>query len=96
MNKTVCLGFPIVEPSKILLYEFWYDFVKPKYHENAKLYMDTNSFIVYIKTWYLWRYCRSIEARFDNSNYELVSNWINGRSVDGKAMTKFVRLRAKT
>ena len=48
MNKTVCLGFPIVEPSKILLYEFWYDFVK--YHENAKLYMDTNSFIVYIKT----------------------------------------------
>ena len=50
MNKTVCLGFPIVEPSKILLYEFWYDFVKPKYHENAKLYMDTNSFIVYIKT----------------------------------------------
>ena len=33
------------------MYEFWYDYVKPKYGEKAKLcYMDTDSFIVYIKT----------------------------------------------
>ena len=33
------------------MYEFWYDYIKPKYQHNAKLcYMDTNSFIVYIKT----------------------------------------------
>ena len=32
------------------MYEFWYDYVKPKYGEKAKLcYMDADSFIVYIK-----------------------------------------------
>ena len=32
------------------MYEFWYDYVKPKYRENAKLcYMDTDSFIVHLK-----------------------------------------------
>ena len=33
------------------MYEFWYDYVKPNYGEKTKLYyMDTDSFIVYIKT----------------------------------------------
>ena len=51
MSKAVCLGLSILELSKILMYEFWYDYLKPKYGEKVKLcYMDTNSFIVYIKT----------------------------------------------
>ena len=51
MNKAVYLGLSILDLSKILMYEFWYDYVKPKYGEKAKLcYMDTDSFIVYIKT----------------------------------------------
>ena len=33
------------------MYEFWYDYVQLKCHENAKLcYKDTDSFIIYIKT----------------------------------------------
>ena len=33
------------------MYEFWYDFVKPKYSENGKIcYMDTDGFIVHVKT----------------------------------------------
>ena len=33
------------------MYEFWYDYVKPKYSENAKIcYMDTDGFIVHVKT----------------------------------------------
>ena len=33
------------------MYEFWYDYIKPKYQDNAKLcYMDTGSFTIYIKT----------------------------------------------
>ena len=47
MNKFVYLGISILDLSKTVMYEFWYDYVKLKYSENAKLYyMDTGSFIV--------------------------------------------------
>ena len=51
MNKPLYLGLSVWELSKIVVYEFWYGHVQPKYGEKAKLcYMDTDSFIVYIKT----------------------------------------------
>ena len=51
MNKLVYQGLSILEISKSLMYEFWYDYIKTKYQNNAKLcYMDTGSFIIYIKT----------------------------------------------
>ena len=52
MNKPVSLGLSILELNKMLVYEFWYDYVKLKYSEKAKLcYVDTGyGFIVYIKT----------------------------------------------
>ena len=37
MNKSVYLGLLIFELSKIVIYVFWYDYVKPKYDEKAKL-----------------------------------------------------------
>ena len=50
MNKPVYLGLSILEISKTLMYEFWYDYMKPKYDDNIKLcYMDTDSFIMHIK-----------------------------------------------
>ena len=50
MNKPVYLDLSILELSKIVICEFWYDYVKPKYGQKAELcYMDTESFIVYIK-----------------------------------------------
>ena len=55
------------------MHEFWYDQVKPKYDEKAKLdYMDTDSFIVYIKTDDIHKgIAQDIETRFDTSNCEL-------------------------
>ena len=51
MNKPLYLGFPTLEFSKTLMYEFWYDYIKPKYQDNAKVcYMDTASFIIHIKS----------------------------------------------
>ena len=51
MNTPAYLGLSILEPSKAVIYEFWYDCVKPKYGEKAKLcYMDTDSFFVYMYT----------------------------------------------
>ena len=50
MNKQVYLVLTILNISKTLMYEFWYDCIKPKYHYNAKLcYMDTDSLIIHIK-----------------------------------------------
>ena len=46
MNKPVHLGLSIIQLSKILMYEFWYDYVKPKYCEKAIFcYMDELSWI---------------------------------------------------
>ena len=50
MNKPIYLGLSILEISKLLIYEFWYDYMKSKFGDNIKLcYMDTDSFIMNIK-----------------------------------------------
>ena len=51
MNKPIYLGLCILEISKIIMYEFWYDYVKNKYGNKARLcYMDTDSFVINMKT----------------------------------------------
>ena len=49
MNKPVYLALSILETSKMVMYEFWYDYVKPK-HQKAKLHGYSQLFLVYIKT----------------------------------------------
>ena len=73
MNKPVYLGFSVLELSEILMYEFWYDYVKPKYGEKAKLfYIDTDSFIVYLKIVDIYdEIAEDVETRFDTSSFEL-------------------------
>ena len=45
MNKQIYLGQAILDISKTLMYEFWYDYIKPKYEDKARLsYMDADSF----------------------------------------------------
>ena len=69
INKPIYLGLSILELNKILMYGFWYDYVKPKYGEKVKLYyMDTDSFIVYIKTFNIYEdIAEDVETRFDTS-----------------------------
>ena len=51
MNKPVHLGMSILDISETLMYEFWYDYIKSKYQDNANLcYMDTDSSIIHIKS----------------------------------------------
>ena len=73
MNKPIYLGLSILEISKILMYEFWYDYMKPKYNNDVKLcYMDTDSFVMHIKTNDFYKDIASVvENRFDTSNYEV-------------------------
>ena len=51
VHKPVYLGLSILEISKIVMYEFWYDHIKSEHGEKAKsCYMDTDCCIIYIKT----------------------------------------------
>ena len=108
MNKFVYLGISILDLSKTVMYEFWYDYVKLKYSENAKLcYMDTGSFIVHVKTDDIYKDIVEYgKARFDTSNFEIkkplpkVKNkkviGIMKDELGGQIMKEFVKLRAKT
>ena len=73
MNKPIYLGLSILEISKILMYEFWYDYMKPKYDNNVKLcYVDTDSFIMNIKMNDFYEdIANDVENGFDTSNYEV-------------------------
>ena len=56
MNKAIFLGLSILELGKIVMYKFWYDYVKLKYEEKVKLFwMDTSNFFVN----YLMVYCKT-------------------------------------
>ena len=57
--------------SKIVIYQFWYDYLKPKYREKSKLYyMNTDSVIVYLKTEDIYvAIAKDVKKKIDTSNY---------------------------
>ena len=73
MNKLVYLGLSRLDISKTEMYEFWYDYLKPKYNDKAKMcYINTDSFIVHIKTEDIYNdISEDIETRFDTSNHNV-------------------------
>ena len=73
MNKLIYLGLLILKISKTLMYEFWYDYMKPKYDDNVKLcYTDTDRFIINIKTKDFFKdIANDVEKWFDTSSYEV-------------------------
>ena len=107
MNKPVYLGQAIIDLSKIIMYEFHYDYMVPKYGEMIKLcYMDTDSYVYDIKTADFYKdIAEDAENRFDTSGY------VNNRplpigknkkviglmkdELGGEIMKEFVSLRPK-
>ena len=50
MNKPIYLAMSILDISKTLIYDFWYDYINPTYQGRAKLcYKNTGSFVIHIK-----------------------------------------------
>ena len=108
MNKPIYLGLSILGVSKLLMYEFWYDYMKPKYGDNVKLcFMDTDSFIMNLKTEDFYKDIdNDVEKRFDTSNYECDRPLPTGKNkkviglmkdeLGGRVITEFVALRPKT
>ena len=107
MNKPIYLGLSILDISKITMYEFWYDYVKIKYEDKARLcYMDTDSFAVNIKTKDFYKdTSQDVNKRFDTSNYTFdrpLPTGINKKAIGlmkdelgGDIITEFVALRPK-
>ncbi|XP_057308928.1 uncharacterized protein LOC130647182 isoform X1 [Hydractinia symbiolongicarpus] len=109
MNKPVYRGQVILDISKLIMYEFHYDYMQPKYGSKLQLcYMDTDSFVYLIRTEDFYRdNAQDLEDRFDASAY----NPDDGRPLSigknekvvglmkdelgGKIMTEFITLRAK-
>ena len=86
MNKPIYLGLSILDISKILMHEFWYDYMKPKYGNND-FYKDISI---------------DVDKRFDTSNYEINKPLPTGKNkkviglmkdeLGGKIITEFVTL----
>ena len=108
MNKPVYLGQAILDLSKIMMYEFHYDYMIPKYGlEKLKLcYMDTDSLVYEIKTEDFYAdIVDDVPSRFDTLGYcpnrplpvgqnEKVIGLMKNE-LGGKIMTEFVALRPK-
>ena len=107
MNKPVYLGQAILDLSKLIMYEFHYDYMQPKYGDRLQLcYMDTDSYVYDIKTEDFYKdIAEDVESRFDTSAYsnnlplpigknKKVIGLMKGE-LSGGIMKEFVALRAK-
>ena len=109
MNKPVYLGMCILDLSKIIMFDFHYKYIKPKYGKQAKLlFTDTDSFLYEIQTEDFYKdISRDVKDRFDTSDYPEghpsgiptgINKKVLGMFKDeaaGKTIKEFVGLRAK-
>ena len=109
MNKPVYLGMSILELSKIIMFDFHYKYIKPKYGNKAKLlFTDTDSFLYEIQTEDFYKdIAGDVRDRFDTSDYPEghpsgiptgINKKVLGKFKDeaaGKVIKEFVGLRAK-
>ena len=72
MIKHIYLGMTILDISKSLMYNFWYDYIKPKYGGRAKLcYTDTDSFVINIIAEDFFKdIAPDVDILFDTFNYD--------------------------
>ena len=108
MNKPIYLGLSILEISKIIIYKFWYDYVKTKYGDMVKLcYTDTDSLVMATKTKDFYKgIAQDVQERFDTSNYSVDRPLPKGKNkkviglmkdeLGGGIITEFIVLRPKT
>ena len=109
MNKPVYLGMCILDLSKTIMYDFHYNYIKPKYEAKAKLlFTDTDSFLYEIETEDFYKdISGDVKDRFDTSDYPEnhpsgiptgINKKVLGMFKDeaaGKRIKEFVGLRAK-
>lgn len=107
MNKPIIIGLCVLEISKITMYAFLYEYLKPKYGENITVaYTDTDSFILAIEVENFYEDMRLNPSKFDTSNYSN-SNVYNIKpdnkkvpgifkdELGGEPMVEFAGIRSK-
>ena len=107
LNKPVYVGMSVLELSKWLMYDFYYNLLKPTYPEGGVhlLYTDTDSFILHFRTDDIYDDIKKTSCHYDTSNYPAdhpafsnTNKKVVGKFKDelgGKLLTEFVGLRSK-
>ena len=109
LDKPIYLGFSVLEISKTIMYDFHYNYIKPKYGDKAKLlFTDTDSLAYEVETDDFYKdISPDVRDRFDTSNYPEdhpsgievgVNKKVGGMFKDeagGQQIIEFVGLRAK-
>ena len=106
LDKNVSVGFSVLELSKVLMYDFYYNKLKKQYGEKVTLcYTDTDSFIIEIQTDDLYEDLKDMADDFDFSDYpanhpcfDKKNKKVIGKFKDelcGTIMTEFVGLKSK-
>ena len=107
MNKPIYLGLAILSLTKILMYDYWYNEMKPKYENRIRLrHMDTDSFIMHNKTEDFYEdIANDVEKKYDTSNYTVERLLSMGKikkvvgmmkdELGGKIMKELIGLRPK-
>lgn len=107
LNKPIYVGMSILETSKLCLYGFWYDVLKPKYGDQISLhYEDTDSQIFSVKTEDFYQDMKEFIDELDTSDYPQnndygiprVNKKVLGKFKDelnGKILEEMIGLRSK-
>ena len=106
-DKPIYMGLSILDYSKIHMYSFYYDVLKPKYNEKIKLaYTDTDSFIIHVETDDINTDFKNINQHMDFSDYPKNHECYNASNkkvlgkmkdeLNGKIMTHFIGLKPKS
>ena len=106
LDKPSYVGMCILDLSKVLMYDFHYNFIKEKYGDRAKLlFTDTDSLCYHIQTDDVYEDLYNHKDMFDNNNYSKSSKFyfdenkkVIGKFKDeaaGNPITSFIGLKSK-
>lgn len=107
MDKPIIIGMAILDISKVLMYDFFYNHIKIKYGENVKmLYTDTDSFILEVHTECFYSDIKVDIEKYDTSDFAEDNIYniphrnkkvpgVFKDELNGQIMTEFVGLKSK-